>query len=187
MAKPCPQGSPPTSWRWPAARRRLAQIAKDFGISEGSSANPGRCPDQGAGRGACRVLGLSPQGYCTWLEGPVSRRDWDDAHLTDELADEHDITVGQNRVLRHEFTATGRNRVWLWDVSEHPTREGKLDVCAIKDVYSNKIVGYSIDSRMKSSVEMAAMRNAIALRSPVAAICHRIGAVGSGPRRSCGC
>lgn len=39
-------------------------------------------------------------------------------------------------------------------------------------MYSNKIVGYSIDSRMKSSLAMAAMRNAIALRSPTGTICH---------------
>ncbi|WP_344861870.1 DDE-type integrase/transposase/recombinase, partial [Cellulomonas soli] len=43
---------------------------------------------------------------------------------------------------------------------------------AIKDVYSNKIVGYSIDSRMKSSLARAAMRNAIALRSPAGTVCH---------------
>ena len=51
-------------------------------------------------------------------------------------------------------------------------REGKLYICAIKDVWSNKIVGYSIDTRMKSSLARAAMRNAIALRSPDGTICH---------------
>lgn len=50
--------------------------------------------------------------------------------------------------------------------------EGKLYLCAVKDVFSNKIVGYSIDSRMKSSLVTAALRNAIALRSPVGTICH---------------
>ena len=180
---------------------------------------------------ACRVLGLSTQGYYKWLKDPVSQRDWDDAHLidvlyelhgddatlgyrflTDELDLEHGITVGENRVhrlcriagitashhkkrskagstgpaphddllavvdehgvVRHEFVADEPNKVWLWDISEHPTREGKLYICAIKDVFSNKIVGYSIDSRMKSSLARAAMRNAIALRSPVATVCH---------------
>ena len=80
--------------------------------------------------------------------------------------------VDEHGVVRHEFAADGPNRVWLWDISEHPTREGKLYVCAIKDLWSNKIVGYSIDSRMKSSLARAAMRNAIALRSPVATVCH---------------
>ena len=80
--------------------------------------------------------------------------------------------IDEHGVIRHEFIADGPNKVWLWDISEHPTREGKLYICAIKDVWSNKIVGYSIDTRMKSSLARAAMRNAIALRSPDGTICH---------------
>ena len=80
--------------------------------------------------------------------------------------------VDKHGVIRHEFVANGPNKVWLRDISEHPTREGKLYICAIKDVWSNKIVGYSIDTRMKSSLARAAMRNAIALRSPHGTICH---------------
>ena len=30
-------------------------------------------------------------------------------------------------VIRHVFAATGPNQLWLWDISEHPTREGKLN------------------------------------------------------------
>lgn len=80
--------------------------------------------------------------------------------------------VDRHGVVRHEFRADGPNKVWLWDISEHPTREGKLYICAIKDVFSNKFVGYSIDSRMKSSLARAAMRIAIDLRSPDGTICH---------------
>ncbi len=46
--------------------------------------------------------------------------------------------------------------------TEHWTREGKLYLCAIKDVYSNRIVGYSIDSRMKSRIAVAALDNTVA-------------------------
>jgi putative transposase len=74
--------------------------------------------------------------------------------------------------VRHDFTATAPNVKWLTDITEHPTREGKLYLCAIKDCYSNKIVGYSIDSGMKSSLAASALRNAIALRSPVATTVH---------------
>jgi len=179
---------------------------------------------------ACRVLGLSTQGYYKWLKDPVSQRDWDDAHvidavlaiheddpslgyrfLTDELAD-IGIVASENRVwrlcstagvfashsrkrskagkpgppvhddllavvddkgrVRHEFTSTAPNLVWLTDITEHRTGEGKLYLCAIKDCYSNKIVGYSIASHMKSALAEAALRNAIALRSPDGTICH---------------
>src|SRR5262249_38314721 len=58
----------------------------------------------------------------------------------------------------------------LADITEH--RAGKLHLCAIKDVYSNRIVGYSINSRMKSSLAVAALTNAVALRAPVSTIVH---------------
>ena len=48
------------------------------------------------------------------------------------------------------------------------TGEGKLYVCAFKDVWSNRIVGYSIDSRMKSRLAVAALNNAVARRGHVA-------------------
>lgn len=46
-----------------------------------------------------------------------------------------------------EFTADAPNQLWLTDITEHRTGEGKLYLCAIKDAFSNRIVGYSIDSR----------------------------------------
>ena len=70
--------------------------------------------------------------------------------------------------VRHEFTAGAPNELWLTDITEHRTGEGKLYVCAIKDVYSNRIVGYSIDSRMKSRLAVAALSNAVARRGDVA-------------------
>jgi len=54
----------------------------------------------------------------------------------------------------------------LTDITEHPTSEGKLYLCAIKDVYSGRIVGYSIANRMKASLAVAAPRNSVALRLP---------------------
>jgi len=61
-------------------------------------------------------------------------------------------------LVRREFTADGPNRLWLTDISEHPTSEGKVYLCAVKDVWSNRIVGYSIDARMTSELAVAAIR-----------------------------
>ena len=66
--------------------------------------------------------------------------------------------------VRRDFTAAAPNQLWLGDITEHKTGEGKLYVCAFKDVYSNRIVGYSIDSRMKSRLAVAALDNAVARR-----------------------
>ena len=71
-------------------------------------------------------------------------------------------------LVRREFTADAPNRLWLTDITEHRTAEGKLYLCAIKDVFSGKIVGYSIDSRMKSRLVVNAIDNAAALRGNVA-------------------
>ena len=60
----------------------------------------------------------------------------------------------------------------MTDITEHRTGEGKLYLCAIKDAYSGRIVGYSIDSRMKASLAVAALRNAIRLRNPAGTIVH---------------
>ncbi len=52
-------------------------------------------------------------------------------------------------LVQRDFTAEEPHRLWLTGITEHHTREGKLYLCAIKDVHSGRIVGYSIDSRMK--------------------------------------
>lgn len=71
-------------------------------------------------------------------------------------------------LVRRDFTTDGPNRLWLTDITEHPTREGKLYLCAIKDCFSKRIVGYSIDDRMKSRLAVAALDNAVARRDNVA-------------------
>ncbi|MFE2297386.1 IS3 family transposase [Streptomyces sp. NPDC059445] len=71
-------------------------------------------------------------------------------------------------LVRRDFTTDGPNRLWLTDITEHATGEGKLYLCAVKDVFSKRIVGYSIDARMKSSLAVAALNNAVARRENVA-------------------
>src|SRR5690606_26681245 len=75
-------------------------------------------------------------------------------------------------LLRRKFTAAAPDRVWLTDITEHRTGEGKLYLCAIKDACSGRIVGYSIDHRMKASLAVGALRNAIRLRNPAGTIVH---------------
>ena len=71
----------------------------------------------------------------------------------------HDDVVARN------FTADQPNRLWLTGITEHWTGEDKLYPCAIKDVWSNRVVGYSIDLRMKSRLAVTALDNAVAARS----------------------
>ena len=71
-------------------------------------------------------------------------------------------------MTRHVFDSDAPNELWLTDITEHKTAEGKLYLCAIKDVHSGRIVGYSIDSRMKSRLAVQALENAVSMRGDVA-------------------
>ena len=77
-------------------------------------------------------------------------------------------TPAHDDLVRRQFSADAPNHLWLGDITEHPTKEGKLYICAIKDVFSNRIVGYSIDERMKARLAVAALNNAAARRGDVA-------------------
>ncbi len=67
-------------------------------------------------------------------------------------------------LVERQFTAQAPNQVWLTDITEHWTQQGKVYCCAIKDVYSNKIVGYSISDRMKASLAVNALASAVRRR-----------------------
>ncbi|ACV07327.1 Integrase core domain [Kytococcus sedentarius] len=67
-------------------------------------------------------------------------------------------------LVQRDFTAEAPNRLWLTDITEHPTAEGKLYLCAVKDVWSRRIVGYSINDRMTSQLAVDALEMAIARR-----------------------
>ena len=71
-------------------------------------------------------------------------------------------------LVERQFTAQRPNQLWLTDITEHPTRDGKLYLCAIKDVFSNRIVGYSISERMKAKIAVDALNMAVARRGKVA-------------------
>ena len=81
-------------------------------------------------------------------------------------------TPAHDDLVKRVFTATRPNELWLTDITEHPTQlEGKLYLCAIKDVFSNRIVGYSIDGRMTASLAVSALETAVARRDGDVAGC----------------
>lgn len=73
-------------------------------------------------------------------------------------------------LVQRNFWAGSLDEVWLTDITEHPTLEGKVYMCSIKDLCSNRIVGYSIDSRMTAQLAVSALRSAIARRQPAGTV-----------------
>ncbi|MEM9114350.1 MAG: IS3 family transposase [Myxococcota bacterium] len=59
------------------------------------------------------------------------------------------------------FEADEPNRLWVTDITEHPTREGKVYCAVVLDVFSRRVVGWSIDSNQTASLTTNALSMAI--------------------------
>lgn len=75
-------------------------------------------------------------------------------------------------LVERKFVATGANQVWVGDITEHWTREGKLYLCSFKDLWSNRLVGYSINSQMTADLAVQALDNAVTQRDCDQTIVH---------------
>ena len=73
-------------------------------------------------------------------------------------------------LVERDFTADRLDKVWLTDIAEHPTGEGKIYLCAFKDVCSNRIVGYAMSDRMTPDLAVIGLCTAIARRSPAGTV-----------------
>jgi len=69
-------------------------------------------------------------------------------------------------LVERDFAADELDELWFTDLTEHPTGDGKLYLCAVKDACSTRIVGYSMGPRMTAELAASALRNAVALRDP---------------------
>jgi len=70
-------------------------------------------------------------------------------------------------LVDRKFTATGPDRLWVTDITEHPTAEGKLYCAAVLDAFSRRIVGWSIAGHMKTELVLDALGMAILRRDPI--------------------
>jgi putative transposase len=69
-------------------------------------------------------------------------------------------------LVNRKFHRLRPNELWVTDITEHPTREGKLFCAAVLDAYSRRIVGWSIDTRQDSTLVVHALDMAIRNRAP---------------------
>ena len=68
--------------------------------------------------------------------------------------------------MRRRFVADALDRLWLTDITEHPTREGKVYCAAVLDVYSRRIVGWSIADHLRTELVVDALEMASWRRQP---------------------
>jgi len=77
----------------------------------------------------------------------------------------HDHPVAPNR-LAEQPPPTARNRTWVGDITYIRTDEGWLYLAGIMDLYSRKIVGWSMEERMGAELTLAAWSMACRHRQP---------------------
>ena len=68
--------------------------------------------------------------------------------------------------VNRDFHRDGPNQLWMTDITEHPTREGKVYCCVVLDAWSRKVVGWSIDRQPTAAMVNAALGMAIDQRQP---------------------
>jgi putative transposase len=69
-------------------------------------------------------------------------------------------------LVNRQFTVDEPNRLWITDITEHPTEEGTVYCAAVMDAYSRLIVGWSIAEHMRTELVTDALGMAILRRRP---------------------
>jgi transposase InsO family protein len=81
---------------------------------------------------------------------------------TTTVRDESDA-VAEN-ILNREFTTTAPNVVWVGDITYIETREGWLYLAVLIDLFSRRVVGWSIADHLRTELPLAALRMAMGNR-----------------------
>jgi transposase InsO family protein len=75
------------------------------------------------------------------------------------------VATAEDRVQR-QFDRKGRDQLWVTDITEHPTREGKVYCAVVLDTFSRRVVGWSIDGHQTAALVTNALGMAIDQRRP---------------------
>ena len=69
-------------------------------------------------------------------------------------------------LVQRRFDPTGPNRLWVMDVTEHPTGDGKVYLAVVLDAFSRRVVGWSIADHVRAELVVDAVQMAIWRRRP---------------------
>jgi len=68
--------------------------------------------------------------------------------------------------VERQFHRDHRDELWVTDITEHPTREGKLYCAVVLDAWSRRVIGWSIDSAPSTALVTNALGMALEQRRP---------------------
>ena len=84
----------------------------------------------------------------------------------------HSLPVAEN-LLQQDFTADAPNQVWVGDITYIGTDEGWLYLAVVLDLFSRKVVGWSMSDRMTATLVCDALKMALFRRKrPRGVIMH---------------
>jgi putative transposase len=69
-------------------------------------------------------------------------------------------------LVQRRFDVGAPDVLWVTDITEHPSREGKVYCAAVMDAYSRRVIGWSIDARQDTDLVVGALSMAVARRNP---------------------
>ena len=70
-------------------------------------------------------------------------------------------------LVDRQFRRTRPNELWLTDITEHPTREGKVYCAVVLDAFSRRVVGWSISHNPTAALTCNALGMAIEQRDAI--------------------
>jgi putative transposase len=79
----------------------------------------------------------------------------------------HETPTAEDLVDRN-FARSAPDELWVTDITEHPTREGKVYCAVVLDTFSRRVVGWSIDTAPTAALATNALGMAIQNRQPPA-------------------
>jgi putative transposase len=82
------------------------------------------------------------------------------------------LAVPAPDLVERNFCAPAPNKLWTADITYLPTDEGFLYLAFILDVYSRRVVGWSMANHLRSELVAAALEMAIHRRNPSAGLIH---------------
>ena len=83
----------------------------------------------------------------------------------------HKDRVAEN-LLDRQFTVAGPNRAWVGDITYLRTRGGWVYLAVLLDLFSRKVVGWSLQAHMQTELCLQALRQAVTLRQPGPGLLH---------------
>jgi putative transposase len=75
-------------------------------------------------------------------------------------------------LVERDFTAPGPDRLWVADITYIPTWGGVLYLAVVLDAWSRRVVGWAMETHLRTELVLAALEMALKQRRPAGVIHH---------------